>query len=86
MQSWAIPVWRLMSDVVATLCDLCASVVQSSGASAADDLSVPRGSHQGAFISATVTSSMRLEKPHSLSYQLTTFTRRPSITLVRGDS
>jgi hypothetical protein len=35
-----------------------------------------------AFISATVVSSMRLEKPHSLSYQDDTFTRRPE-TLVR---
>lgn len=35
-----------------------------------------------AFISATVVSSMRLEKPHSLSYQEDTLTRRPD-TLVR---
>ena len=34
-----------------------------------------------AFTSATVVSSIRLEKPHSLSYQLETFTRRPD-TLV----
>src|SRR5437868_14224827 len=32
-------------------------------------------------ISATVTSSMRFENPHSLSYQLDTFTSRPD-TLV----
>ena len=34
-----------------------------------------------AFISATVVSSIRLLKPHSLSYQDDTFTRRPD-TLV----
>ena len=34
-----------------------------------------------ACINAIVTSSMRLEKPHSLSYQLQTFTSRPD-TLV----
>ena len=39
------------------------------------------GKRQRAFISATVASSIRLEKPHSLSYQLLTFTRRPD-TLV----
>src|SRR5690606_16534867 len=38
-----------------------------------------------AFISATVVSSIRLEKPHSLSYQLLTLTRRP-LTLVRVSS
>src|ERR1700739_842082 len=31
-----------------------------------------------AFASATAVSSMRVEKPHSLSYQLDTFTRRPA--------
>ena len=30
-----------------------------------------------ADISATVVSSIRLENPHSLSYQLDTLTRRP---------
>src|SRR4029078_10700858 len=35
-----------------------------------------------AFDQATVVSSMRFEKPHSLSYQAQTFTRVPSITLV----
>src|SRR5262249_51709130 len=35
-----------------------------------------------AFTKATVASSIRLLKPHSLSYQLETFTRRPA-TLVR---
>ncbi len=30
-----------------------------------------------AVASATAVSSMRFEKPHSLSYQLDTFTRRP---------
>jgi len=39
------------------------------------------GEGQRAFISATVASSIRLLKPHSLSYQLLTFTRRPD-TLV----
>ena len=38
-----------------------------------------------AFISATVVSSMRFEKPHSLSYQDDTLTRRPE-TLVRVES
>gem|GEM_PF-3812456 len=38
-----------------------------------------------AFISATVVSSMRFEKPHSLSYHDDTFTRRPD-TLVRVES
>ncbi len=37
---------------------------------------------QGAAISASVISSMRLEKPHSLSYQLSTLTRVPPITRV----
>ena len=31
---------------------------------------------------ASVMSSMRLEKPHSLSYQLSTFTKVPPITRV----
>ncbi len=35
-----------------------------------------------AAINATVMSSMRLEKPHSLSYQLSTFTRVPPMTRV----
>jgi hypothetical protein len=38
-----------------------------------------------AAISATVVSSMRFEKPHSLSYHDDTFTRRPD-TLVRVES
>ena len=38
-----------------------------------------------AFISATVVSSMRFEKPHSLSYHEDTFTRRPE-TFVRVES
>ena len=38
-----------------------------------------------AATSATVVSSIRLEKPHSLSYQLETFTSRP-LTLVRVES
>ena len=35
-----------------------------------------------AFDQASVVSSMRLEKPHSLSYQAHTFTSVPSMTLV----
>ena len=35
-----------------------------------------------AFANASVMSSMRFEKPHSLSYQLSTLTRVPSITRV----
>ena len=35
-----------------------------------------------AFDQASVVSSMRLEKPHSLSYQAQTFTSVPSMTLV----
>ena len=35
-----------------------------------------------AFDHASVVSSMRLEKPHSLSYQEHTFTMVPSMTLV----
>src|SRR5690606_31849378 len=35
-----------------------------------------------AFDQATVVSSMRLEKPHSLSYQASTLTSVPSITFV----
>jgi hypothetical protein len=38
-----------------------------------------------AFISATVVSSMRFEKPHSLSYHDDTLTRRPD-TLVSVES
>src|SRR5258706_10873293 len=40
--------------------------------------------HRGYFAcaNATATSSMRLEKPHSLSYHAYTFTRLPSVTLV----
>src|SRR6202012_605789 len=49
----------------------------------------PASQHRGArgaityfaLASATAVSSMRFEKPHSLSYQLDTFTRRPD-TLV----
>jgi len=44
------------------------------------------GADYFAFINATVVSSMRLEKPHSLSYQLDTFTRRPPLNLVRVSS
>src|SRR3954470_12292118 len=39
-----------------------------------------------AFMNATVVSSMRLEKPHSLSYQPPTFTSVPSATLVNDAS
>ena len=39
-----------------------------------------------AFINATVVSSIRLLNPHSLSYQLSTLTRLPSMTLVRPAS
>src|ERR1700694_5322312 len=42
--------------------------------------------HHFAFISATVASSMRLEKPHSLSYQAQTLTSVPSDTRVRPES
>ncbi len=35
-----------------------------------------------AFDQASVVSSMRLEKPHSLSYQAHTFTSVPPMTLV----
>jgi hypothetical protein len=38
--------------------------------------------HQSAFDHAIVVSSMRLEKPHSLSYHEHTFTNVPSMTLV----
>ena len=41
---------------------------------------------QAAFISATVVSSIRFEKPHSLSYQATTLTSRPSMTRVSFES
>ena len=41
---------------------------------------------QAAFISATVVSSIRFEKPHSLSYHATTLTRRPSMTRVSLES
>src|SRR4029077_8389929 len=36
-----------------------------------------RANRYFAFIKATVVSNMRLENPHSLSYQLETLTRRP---------
>src|SRR6266699_5305876 len=39
--------------------------------------------HYFAFINATVTSNIRLLNPHSLSYQLETFTRVPFDTRVR---
>src|SRR5258708_40372963 len=48
---------------------------------AGDDLLDP--GFQGAFINATVASSIRLLKPHSLSYQEDTFTSVPADTLVR---
>ena len=41
-----------------------------------------RRSNYFAAISASVASSIRLEKPHSLSYQDSTFTSVPSITRV----
>ena len=44
------------------------------------------GGRQPAFTSATVVSSIRFENPHSLSYQATTLTKRPSMTLVRLES
>src|SRR6185312_4905444 len=37
---------------------------------------------QSVLPSATAVSAMRLEKPHSLSYQLRTETKLPSMTLV----
>jgi hypothetical protein len=37
---------------------------------------------QMSFPIATAVSAMRLEKPHSLSYQLITLTKLPPITLV----
>ena len=40
------------------------------------------GSRQISFAMATAVSAMRFEKPHSLSYQASTRTRVPSITLV----
>ena len=43
-------------------------------------------SHQAAFISATVVSSIRFEKPHSLSYHATTLTSRASMTRVSLES
>ena len=39
-----------------------------------------------AFTIASVISSMRFEKPHSLSYQLSTLTSVPSITRVCVES
>ena len=44
-----------------------------------------RGQAHGYFaaINAAVISSIRLLKPHSLSYQASTFTRVPPVTLVR---
>src|SRR4249920_3459322 len=51
-----------------------------------DPRHVPRVTSHGsylAFINATVVSSIRLLKPHSLSYQAETFTSVPSTTLVR---
>src|SRR4051812_43447684 len=41
---------------------------------------------QEAFDQAIVVSSMRLEKPHSLSYQEQTLTRVPSLTRVSVES
>ena len=41
---------------------------------------------QAAFINATVVSSIRFEKPHSLSYHATTLTSRPSMTRVSFES
>jgi hypothetical protein len=43
---------------------------------------VLHGQHYLACISAVTVSSMRLEKPHSLSYQLNTLTWRDCMTLV----
>src|ERR1700761_9084996 len=42
--------------------------------------------HQDAFDQASVVSSMRFEKPHSLSYQAQTFTSVPPTTLVSVES
>ena len=44
-----------------------------------------RGDH-GARLQARVVSSMRFEKPHSLSYQAQTLTSVPSMTLVSVES
>ena len=44
------------------------------------------GHRRQAFISAMVVSSIRLEKPHSLSYHAMTFTQVTSITLVSDAS
>ena len=46
----------------------------------------PRAPPPQALTKATVVSSIRLEKPHSLSYHESTFTWRPPSTLVRGAS
>ena len=71
-----------------------ALIVSVSASSASVPLMSARARHpspadggaQGALISAMVVSSMRLEKPHSLSYHDTTFTKRPSMTFVSGAS
>ena len=39
-----------------------------------------------AAIKALVISNMRLEKPHSLSYQASTLTKVPPVTLVKVES
>jgi hypothetical protein len=44
-------------------------------------MALPRPA-QRALTIASVVSSMRLEKPHSLSYQDSTFTSVPPMTLV----
>ena len=58
--------------------------------SESDEAHRPTGAHQGprhfAFINATVASSMRLLKPHSLSYQASTLTSVPPVTLVSDAS
>ena len=67
-------------------CDALLQVERTAGR-ACDALlqtgrSAPRWADYLAAISARVMSSMRLEKPHSLSYQDSTLTRVPPMTRV----
>src|SRR5262249_32065308 len=80
---WA---WSLVPDLSAVIPGRC----EASNPESRDSGSGP-SDHPGMttlrepqifFAIATAVSAMRLEKPHSLSYQLITRTRLPFITLV----
>ncbi len=78
--------WRIYaSSIAGARCPVSASNKKTCAAGWPRRFSCEARRNYLAFISATVVSSMRFEKPHSLSYHDDTLTRRPD-TLVKVES